>query len=119
MYSYPLSRHFKVVKVIFSRFQSLADTQLGPQKLNFAVTKLVTVLIFSIFCPWSPREATIRLPGTAHLFGNRHSMAPGAFHAAYGRGKPRRKVECALDGLGTILATLDGIEITHQERSQE
>ena len=46
-------------------------------------------------------------------------MAPGAFHAAYGRGKPRRKVECALDGLGTILSTLGGIEIAHQERSQE
>ena len=46
-------------------------------------------------------------------------MAPGAFHTAYGRSKPRRKVECALDGLGTILATLGGIEIAHQKRSQE
>lgn len=61
----------------------------------------------------------MQLPEPARLFANRRSMAPRAFHAAYGRGKPRRKVECALDGLGAILATLDRIEIAHQERGKE
>ena len=106
-------------KAIFSRFKSVADTQLDPQKRDFAVTKLVTVLIFGIFCPRGPEEATIRLPGTVRLFGNRCPMAPGAFHTAYGRGKPGREVKRPLNSLRTIVAMLGGIEIAHQERSQE
>ena len=46
-----------MVIVIFNRCLSLADTQLVPQKLDFAVTRLVTVLIFGIFCPPSHKEA--------------------------------------------------------------
>lgn len=102
-----------MVIVIFNRCLSLADTQLVPQRLDFAVTRLVTVLIFDIFCPRSPGEATIRLPGTAQLFNNWCSVAPRTFHAAHGRGKPGSKVERALDGLGAILTTLGGIEIAH------
>ena len=106
-----------MAKAAYNRLLSLSNIQLGPQKLNFAVTKIVTVLIFGIFCPQGPEKTTIRLPGTAHLFGNRRSMAPGAFHAAYSRGKPRRKVERALNSISAIVATLDSIEIAHQERS--
>ena len=44
-------------KAAYNRLLSLSDIQLGPQKLNFAVTKIVTVLIFGIFCPPSHKEA--------------------------------------------------------------
>lgn len=56
----------------------------------------------------------MQLPEPARLFGNRRPVAPRAFHAAYGRGKPGREVKRPLNSLRTILTALGGIEIAHQ-----
>lgn len=95
-----------MVIVIFNRCLSLSDTQLVPQRLDFAVTRLVTVLIFGIFCPRSPGEATIRLPGTAQLFKNRRSVAPRTFHATCDRDERGTKVLCKLQQLWQLVDNL-------------
>ncbi len=56
MHNRSLSGCFSMAKAAYNRLLSLSDIQLGPQKLNFAVTKIVTVLIFGIFCPRTPKE---------------------------------------------------------------
>ena len=61
----------------------------------------------------------MQLPEPARLFGNRRPVAPRAFHAAYGRGKPGREVKRPLNSLRTILTALGGIEIAHQKRGEE
>ena len=106
-----------MLRGMLNSFYSLTDAQQGPQKPDFAVTKLVTVLIFGIFCPQGPREAPTRIPGATQLLGNRNSVTPRTLHAAYGRGKTRRKIERMLNGLGSALAALGEIEIAHQKGS--
>ena len=52
-----------MAKAAYNRLLSLSDIQLGPQKLNFAVTKIVTVLIFGIFAHRVPRGQQFDFPG--------------------------------------------------------
>ena len=117
MYSRSLSRRFSMLRGMLNSFYPLTDAQQGPQEPDFAVTKLVAVLIFDVFCPQGPREVPTRLPRATQLLGNRNSVTPRTLHAAYGRGKTRRKIERALNGLGSVLAALGGIEIAHQKGS--
>ena len=106
-----------MLRGMLNSFYSLTDAQQGPQEPDFAVIKLVAVLIFDVFCPQGPREVPTRLPGVTQLFGNRSSVTPRALHAAYGRGKTSCKIERMLNGLGSALAALGEIEIVHQKGS--
>ena len=106
-----------MLRGMLNGFYSLTDAQQGPQEPDFAVTKLVAVLIFDVFCPQGSGWASMRPSRPLKLLGNRNSVTPRTLHAAYGRGKTRRKIERMLNGLGSALAALGEIEIAHQKGS--
>lgn len=95
-----------MVIVIFNRCLSLADTQLVPQRLDFAVTRLVTVLIFGIFCPRSPGRRQFDSPGLLNYSKIGAPWPPEVLHATCDQDERGSKVLRKLQQLRQLVDNL-------------